>query len=132
MRIHEGRGCQPPAGIDFTESRRLDRGRDIRDQAIDDGDVVALSPIGQIGAAQEKIERQGLLPYPVVRASGRGRNRAPSAAIDPVDNLFDVAQEAPMKWVMWFILACLGAIAIVLGVAWALGWLAALEQNLDI
>jgi len=37
-----------------------------------------------------------------------------------------------MKWVMWFILACLGAIAIVLGVAWALGWLAALEQNLDI
>jgi hypothetical protein len=53
-------------------------------------------------------------------------------AIDRVGILFDVEQEAPMKWVMWFILACLGGIAIVLGLVWALGWLSGLGQNLDI
>jgi len=37
-----------------------------------------------------------------------------------------------MRWVIWFILACLGAIAIALGLAWALGWLSGLQQNLNI
>jgi hypothetical protein len=49
-----------------------------------------------------------------------------------VDILFELGQEAPMKWVIWFTLACLGAIAIALGLAWALGWLSGLRQNLDI
>jgi hypothetical protein len=43
-----------------------------------------------------------------------------------------IEQEAPVKWVIWFILACLGGIAIVLGLAWAFGWLDGLARNLNI
>ena len=37
-----------------------------------------------------------------------------------------------MKWVIWFILACLGGIAIVLGLAWGLGWFGGLARSLDV
>jgi hypothetical protein len=49
-----------------------------------------------------------------------------------LDVLFGSEQEAPVKWVIWFILACLGGIAIVLGLAWAFGWLGGLARNLDV
>jgi hypothetical protein len=64
--------------------------------------------------------------------SNRGRNRALPAAIDPLDVLFDVEQGALVKWVIWFILACLGGIAIVLELAWGLGRFGGLARSLDV
>ena len=37
-----------------------------------------------------------------------------------------------MRWVIGFILACLAGIAIVVGLAWALGWLSGIGSNVNI
>src|SRR4029077_10207999 len=77
MGVHEGRGDQPPAGVDLAGRRGLDRRADLGDAPIFDGDVLRHPPVGQIGAADQKIQHQFSSLFIVEPAGKNGRPCGP-------------------------------------------------------
>src|SRR6516162_10240506 len=127
MGIDEGRRHQSAADVDLPRRLGLERRLDRGDPAIGDGDIVVLAAIRQIGAAQDDIEHYLRPPRALARARG-SRERPPAGGGSEVEFSRDARQDTAMKWIIWFILICLGLVVLFLLGAWGLGWLDALGK----